>query len=696
MLDSTTPPQARNNDAQPQQSPESLNGQHGPQIGPPWLPPTEEITLAQIVINDLTAIRAITQKVKPLMRHHFEDEICAAIFGAASTIATDSSAKEISPSDVARQLEENADDPNTANPEIDRAALDALRRIADKVPGIITDKPAGAAKKEALRLAGLIQRRHETALEEPKSAQNEGFAGFAGSPPYEIPEFFNAPQLLAWPLRPVPPLKPEMLPEAFRRWIIDSSERMSAPIEFIAVAALTSAASLGGRTVGILPHPYDDWLVIPNLWAANVGRPGTKKTPAQKEGLRPLKTLVAEAIEAHNANRESLEAENLLLKAKADAAKSRLASCLKKPNSIPESELRGLAEEASRADKLEPPKLKRYHVSDSTVEALVERLKENARGLLLERDELMGWLRSLEKQGREGDRPFFLEAFNGTAENIPIDRISRESFIAPHCCLSLIGTIQPGPLSRHVRSAAGSDAAKDGLISRFQLLVYPDAKPYRRVDRAPDRQAYERALNVFRWLDSMKPETAGATLEQFQTVPTLRFAPDAQQLFNEWFDALETRLTGATESVLMEEHLSKYRSLMPSLALLFHLIAIADGKGERGPISYLATVQAAAWCEFLEEHARRVYHCAFDGDTAGAELLGERLSKLDNPFTPRDVVKKGWEGLKTPEDTERALDYLEEKHWIKQHEQLPNEKGGRPSLRYFIHPALLADKETAR
>ncbi len=55
---------------------------------------------------------------------------------------------------------------------------------------------------------------------------------------------------------------------------------------------------------------------------------------------------------------------------------------------------------------------------------------------------------------------------------------------------------------------------------------------------------------------------------------------------------------------MLLSHLAKYRSLLPSLALLFHLIDGVD-TGRRGPVSGAAAAQAAAWCEYLAAHARR-------------------------------------------------------------------------------------------
>jgi hypothetical protein len=51
------------------------------------------------------------------------------------------------------------------------------------------------------------------------------------------------------------------------------------------------------------------------------------------------------------------------------------------------------------------PKPRRHKTEDATVEKLSELLMENPRGILLHRDELSGWLRSLDKQGRGATGP---------------------------------------------------------------------------------------------------------------------------------------------------------------------------------------------------------------------------------------------------------------------------------------------------
>lgn len=80
-----------------------------------------------------------------------------------------------------------------------------------------------------------------------------------------------------------------------------------------------------------------------------------------------------------------------------------------------------------------------------------ELLNRNPRGLLLFRDELVGWLRTLDKEGHESDRAFYLEAWNGQG-SFTYDRIGRGTLHIENVTLSVLGGIQPGPLSIYLRA----------------------------------------------------------------------------------------------------------------------------------------------------------------------------------------------------------------------------------------------------
>lgn len=105
-----------------------------------------------------------------------------------------------------------------------------------------------------------------------------------------------------WPVRePLPddlpgvmPFDDELLPSTFRPWIVDIAERLQCPPDFPAVAAMIALGVIVGRKVGIRPKRQDDWLVVPNLWGAVIGRPSVMKSPAIREPLKVLERLEVE------------------------------------------------------------------------------------------------------------------------------------------------------------------------------------------------------------------------------------------------------------------------------------------------------------------------------------------------------------------------------------------------------------------
>ena len=480
-----------------------------------------------------------------------------------------------------------------------------------------------------------------------------------------------------------------MLPESFRRWLADGAERMTVPMDYSAAAALVALAAVVGRRVCVRPKRHDDWLVCPNVWGAAVGPPSVLKSACIQEALRPLNRLAMGAMKQNESDLAKFKEDLLIVKAKADAAKLKLKQAAGKKGAA-ETELRSLAKEAAQGEEAKPPTTRRYIVNDPTVEKLGELLSENLNGLLLFRDELTGFLRSLDRQGHESDRGFYLESWNGFGSYV-YDRIGRGTVVIPNICMSIFGGIQPGPLTRYLRGSASGDQA-DGFIPRFQLIVYPDLSPqWVNVDRWPDTEAKNRAFNVFKALDGIDPATIGAAMDLDPGVSYLGFAPESQGIFDDWRTDLENRLRSGHDNFLIVSHLAKYRSLMPTLALLFHLVELVDGRITPGPINPKAALAAAAWCEYLEAHARRIYQSALDGDPESAMQLAERIkASLPNPFRARDVLRKGWTGFDRTETVDRTLLILEDRRWIKGTESSPSTIGGRPTIDYWINPAIRA------
>src|SRR5262249_43883090 len=161
------------------------------------------------------------------------------------------------------------------------------------------------------------------------------------------------------------------------------------------------------------------------------------------------------------------------------------------------------------------------------------------------------------------------------------------------------------------------------------------------IDRWPDTPAYQQVWAVFQKMQNVSALEIGTQIDD-RKVPFLRFSPDAQSLFNTWLTSLEQKIRSGDDHPAIESHLSKYRSLVPRLALLIHLAD--DGIG---PVSSIATQKAIDWTPYLESHARRIYAIVANSATTAAKSILKRIAKdqLKDGFTLRDVYRNQWAGL---------------------------------------------------
>jgi putative DNA primase/helicase len=447
----------------------------------------------------------------------------------------------------------------------------------------------------------------------------------------------------------------DCLPATLRPWIEDISERMQCPPDYPAAGALVALGSLIGRKVGIRPKQHDDWLLVANLWGMVIGRPGLLKTPALDQVLLPLNRLSAEAFAKYKTEAEAHEVAAMLDEQRKKLAEKEIAKLLK-------GKLEAAAHEAaknSRGKIAKPPVLRRYIINDATVEKLGELLSQNPNGLLLHRDELVGFLRSLDKEGHEDWRAFYLESWNGTG-SFTCDRIGRGTVRIESNTVSIIGAIQPGPLADYLRQAVRSGVGDDGLLQRFQVAVWPDtSKEWRHVDRWPNNKARAEAAAVFEHLDTLS--AAAVEADCSGTIPFLNFTSDAQEQFNLWRAGLECRLRN-DEHPAFEAHLSKYRKLVPTVALVLHL-----ANRDKGAVTLGALKKALLWEGYLESHARRIYSAVLRPDAASARELAKHIKRGDlaDRFTLRETYRKGWTGLGSKEDAEAATEILCDLGWIR-------------------------------
>ena len=317
-----------------------------------------------------------------------------------------------------------------------------------------------------------------------------------------------------------------------------------------------------------------------------------------------------------------------------------------------------LRQQLDLASLLKPPRL---IVRDTTIEKLQIIQGDNPAGILYVQDEISALFRKFE-QPSSTDRQYLLEAFNGNS-SYSVDRVSRGSVFIKKNTLSLIGTIQPDVLKSIFLSQTSSN---DGFMQRLQLAVWPDPVKQEYIDSLPDEDANRLAWSIFTGLYQLKARN-------------LKFCEQAQIVFVDWYkqtiQAIDELLKEG--QVDLSSHVTKYRNLVPSLALIIELTE----DSEASCITESSITKAVLWANYLITHAKRIYSIQ-DKSAVIAELLLDKRDRLKFGFSPSEVTQNSWGGLVKTEDIKQGIAVLERHNYLFKINKTTSSKGGRPSEKY--------------
>ncbi|HLZ52120.1 MAG TPA: DUF3987 domain-containing protein [Candidatus Acidoferrum sp.] len=506
----------------------------------------------------------------------------------------------------------------------------------------------------------------------------------------------------------VPLFDAAWLPDPFCASISEISDQMQLPLAYAGAATIATLAGAVGRRALVHPKLLDDrWQEALNLAVALIGPVGIKKTPVLQAVTAPLEKIQGEWMKIREVDLEEYERAQTLIRLEQEAWESQMKAAMKAGTTRP----------ARPDDTLWAPQQRRLIVVDSTAEKLHAILADNPGGLLCIRDELVGLIADLGKQGRESERSFWLSLLNGKGAHV-MDRILRGTTYTPNICGSLLGNAVPSRIKFFLTSVMSGGVEDDGFFSRI-LMVWPDLPAnWSYVDRRVNATIADECETVYRTLTRLSG-----------TDPVhLRFSAAAQEIFIDWLGNLErTVIRGGAVPAVLVGHLAKYRKFLPTIAAIYEMVDRAvtgdlttkleveqpyafqmrahrsiqlepDANPPDVEISEMTLIsadnmqRAIETCDFFAKHAERVYSSvAGPGATAG-NSLARRIQKgdLKSGFTSREVERHHWADLGTPELVTAALRYLEDLRWIRSRKAPTSEQGGRPSITWEINPKLKA------
>lgn len=468
----------------------------------------------------------------------------------------------------------------------------------------------------------------------------------------------------------VPAFDLAMLPKVFQAYVKDTAELMQAPPDYIAIPLMIAAAAALGNSWAIAPKARDiGWLVTPVLWGGIVGRPGMRKSPAMNKAMVHLDPIEAGMDAAHQQNLHSYTANKIAYDALLYAAKK----AAKTGGPV-----------APLPPEPQSPEPERLVVHDSTYQKLTDILQWSPRGVLVARDELVGLLEFLASEGQEGARAFYLQAWNGN-QPYKVDRVGRGSLVIKRLAIWLVGGIQPGKLQTYVREAVVGGNGDDGLLQRFQLIVWPDVPPkWQYIDRLPDVVAFDKVQATFQSLRALSPMAVGAHTGLGNGPAYLHFTKEAQLKYNSIWGVIETSLRNCERHPALEAHFAKYPSLLAALALVIHLC-----DGGTGAVTLEPLTKAGRWLTYLMAHAERVYSIATNSAAHSAKSLADKIKTgaLANEFSAREVYRKQWSRLTSPHDVMEAIEWLTDADWLRKADKSTDSDR---KTTYIVNPRVLA------
>lgn len=450
-------------------------------------------------------------------------------------------------------------------------------------------------------------------------------------------------------------------------WIIQTAENTNAPVDYVAFSLLASAAGVVGLSRRI--STQTDWVQHCAIWLGIVGDPSSGKSPAIKPIRDILNIIEKERKPDYLKAYREWEGAYILAEQKEKEWRRRIK---KNPK-----------ENLSRPDEaILPEQPSPYHLlyGDTTQESIAEELGRNVKGALVLRDELSGWVESMNRYSSgHSEKSFWLETFSGGKFIINRVKFGTDRHEIEDLMATVFGTIQPKKLIRTVFKDSG-----DGFLARF-LWVYPEPIPPAIPKQKPSETlVYE----AFKKLDSLMNPYKGNIEEQRKC---LYLNNSAQSYFEQWLLPHIEKVR--KEESKLNEFLGKGQGYVLRLALLFELLWWASSENEEPTEISLEAIKAAIelYDTYLTPMCERVYNMYYSpSQNIEARALAKWIiANKPNSFILREIYNDGnIANLRRKEQAQKAADRLVSLGWLHFVSSRNGTTAGRRRTTYYVNPEV--------
>jgi hypothetical protein len=372
-----------------------------------------------------------------------------------------------------------------------------------------------------------------------------------------------------------PPFPTDVLPKPMARLVKEAAAAIGCEPDAIGLSALVACGAAIGNSRVV--RPKSNWSESATIYAAVIADSGEKKTAAIAASTAVVQKLEHKLGREHEKALDDYATEQRQYEVdRKDAAKHGLA-----------------APPPPRA-----PKAARVHINDTTVEALIPILKENPRGVLLERDELVGWVKAMDQYkagGKGSERQFWLSAWSNRP--VSVDRKGEQgttSVLKPF--VGVVGSIQPDVLEELAENR------EDGMLERF-LFAYPKTLNA----MWSDDDVSEGALLAYRELHeslrnlNLDTDDAGDPVE----VP-VAFSPEAKEVYINAYNEHRREMAMPGFPRHLRSVWAKLEAYTLRLTLILACCRFAEG-GVAERIEVEDVLRGISLSDYFKAQARRVF-----------------------------------------------------------------------------------------
>lgn len=258
----------------------------------------------------------------------------------------------------------------------------------------------------------------------------------------------------------------ECFPSIIQDIIIGLRESMGFPIDYTALAMLAAVSTAIGSSTRI--RNFDNWMEPCILFSVIVGEPGTNKSHPLSAILKPLLDIDKAEYESYKAKYADYERRLQLQQ--------------------------GKKSEDDEDEDLQRPIRRQIIVDDVTIEALMQIMDENPRGVCLYNDEFSSFLDNMDRYTHGSSEQAYLSMFNGNpiSKNRKGEKLSlriNDPFI------TITGTIQLGIITDLMEGRRKKNGFFERLVFAYpKKEIFPLWKDLRKKKSSDHYHLWERTI----------------------------------------------------------------------------------------------------------------------------------------------------------------------------------------------------------